>query len=102
MDAKPAYGYWLRPGEVETFLNQTQVWRNVSNQSIDVENITSDYRHRGRLSSVAQIRLAIEGKYRSQYETMTPTSPPPHSASRPAVGGCRLRLQIPEGSRRPV
>jgi hypothetical protein len=28
-------------------------------------------------ASVAQIRAAIEGKYRSQYETMTPTSPPP-------------------------
>jgi hypothetical protein len=28
-------------------------------------------------SSVAQIRSAIEGTYRSQYDTMTPTPPPP-------------------------
>jgi hypothetical protein len=28
-------------------------------------------------ASVAQIRAAIEGTYRSQYDTITPTSPPP-------------------------
>jgi hypothetical protein len=28
-------------------------------------------------ASVAQIRTAIEGTYRAQYDTMTPTSPPP-------------------------
>jgi hypothetical protein len=31
----------------------------------------------GSGASVSQIRAAIEGKYRSHYETMTPTSPPP-------------------------
>jgi hypothetical protein len=28
-------------------------------------------------ASVSQIRKTIEERYRSQYQTMTPTSPPP-------------------------
>jgi len=31
----------------------------------------------GAGASVSQIRSAIEGKYRAQYATMTPTSPVP-------------------------